>query len=293
MASTDPLTGRVNQWGEPMTEGNATSQDTSLANAQAANQAWTQSTSEQAARITKKDPAVFMGYTSIDFSSLSEADQIRAETGRLSTRTERTMAASEAANQFYDWDQKTKDAFISKLALAGRDVDNLTDGQMAEIWAGYVGQAAAYYKGGFGQTLTPWDILAKDMRSREAAALKPRTVTQTATNLDLSSALTARAIFQQASQALLGRAPTQAEAKAFQAKLNAYERANPGVATTTSNYAGGTGDLVSQSTVSTGGVQAADRAMIAEESAKADPEYGAYQASTSGMNWLMEMVNGG
>ena len=37
--------------------------------------------------------------------------------------------------------------------------------------------------------------------------------------------------------------------------------------------------------------RAAPRPMVHD--VKADPEYGAYQAATNGMNWLMEMVDGG
>lgn len=241
-----------------------------------------------------KDPLVFLGFgqapttTPVGPYAPGYKPSVLTSGGGV---THETLRLSEVAAQYYTWDQKTKDKFLTQLALTGADVDNLPDAKIAQLWGAYAEQAAAYYSAG--KAVTPWDILAKDREQREKAVLKPRTVTQTATNLDLSSALTARAIFQEATRALLGRAPTKAETRSFQSRLNAYERANPAVATTTSNYAGGTGDLVSQSTVSTGGVQAADRAMIAEESAKADPEYGAYQASTSGMNWLMEMVNGG
>lgn len=243
-----------------------------------------------------KDPAVYMGQVGT-VAGLSAADQARAESGKLNVLKDDAPPLSAVAAQYHTWDQKTHDKFLTQLSLAGYDTDKMRDNDVFEMWANYSAQAAAKYAAGV--KLTPWDMLAKDRKQRESTVVQPRTVTQTATNLDISSALTARAIFQEATKALLGRAPTKAETRTFQSRLNAYEQANPQTTTTTTSYAGGiagavgTGDVTGQSSVTSGGTTSADRAMIAEDAAKADPEYGAYQAATSGMNWLMEMVNGG
>lgn len=241
-----------------------------------------------------KNPAVFLGTIGISDLDRKEA---RFEGAPLPGPVDNTLPLSEVAAQYHTWDQKTHDKFLTQLSLAGYDTDKMRDNDVFEMWANYSAQAAAKYM--VGVKLTPWDMLAKDRKQRESVVVAPRSVTQTATNLDISSALTARAIFQEATKALLGRAPTKAETRSFQSRLNAYEKANPQTTTTTTSYAGGlagavgTGDVTGQSSTTRGGVQAADRAMIAEDAAKADPEYGAYQAATSGMNWLMEMVNGG
>lgn len=241
-----------------------------------------------------KDPLVYLGTVRTNALDVKEA---RMEGATAPSSVEYALPLSQVEAQYYTWDQKTKDQFLTQLALTGQDVEGMPDGKLAALWAAYAGQAASYRTAG--KNLTPWDILAKDRKQRESAIVKPRTVTQTATNLDISSALTARAIFQEATKALLGRAPTKAELRTFQSRLNAYEQANPQTTTTTTSYAGGlagaagTGDVTGQSSVTRGGVQAADRAMIAEDAAKANPEHGAYQAATSGMSWLMEMVNGG
>lgn len=233
---------------------------------------------------------VFLGFT------LSDADRKEARMEGAQAFSE--LPASAVAAQYYTWDQKTKDKFLLSLGLAGvQNPDQLPDSEIQKLWASYVNQAAAYNTSGV--KLTPWDVISKDMKQRETAYQKARTVTTTSTNLDMSSALTARAIFQEASRALLGRAPTKAETKLFQSQLNAYERANPQTTTTTTSYAGGavgapgTGEATGQSSTTKGGVTSADRAMMAEDAAKADPEYGAYQAASNGMNWLMEMINGG
>lgn len=205
--------------------------------------------------------------------------------------THTTANLSQVQNQYYDWDQKTKDKFLSQLALAGYDTTRMRDNDVASLWANYAEQAARYYKNGGGQAVSPWDILAKDRRQREAYLKTPRTETTTGTQVQLSTAGDAHAIFLQSAKALLGRDPTKAEIKAFQNQLNAYERANPQKVTTVSNYVGDT--LQSQSQTTTGGVSAEDRSLLAMEDIKKDPEYGAYQAATNGMNWLMEMVQGG
>jgi len=244
-----------------------------------------------------KDPLVYLGQREDPRLSGSSGYYSSLGAGGKPQLIDDAVSLSQVASQYYTWDQKTKDKFLTQLALTGQDVDNMPDAKIAALWGAYSEQAAAYYASG--KKLTPWDIIAKDRSQREQAYVKPRSVTQTATNLDISSALTARAIFQEATRALLGRAPTKAETRSFQARLNAYEQANPQTTTTTTTYAGGmagaagTGDATGSTSVTKGGVASADRAMMAEDTAKADPEYGAYQAATNGMNWLMEMVNGG
>jgi hypothetical protein len=200
-----------------------------------------------------------------------------------------TATLTEVANQYYSWDQKTKDKFLSQLALTGRDVTGLADAQIAQLWRAYAQQAGAYFSAG--QRLTPWDVIAKDMKQREIFMKTPRTVTQTATDVQLSTSEDAHAIFLQAAQSLLGRDPTKSEIKTFKAALNAYEKANPRTTTTISQYLGD--QLQSQSQQTSGGVSAEARGLMAMEDIKKDPEYGAHQAATNGMNWLMEMVQGG
>src|SRR5437899_344585 len=200
---------------------------------------------------------------------------------------------SAASGLYYQFDSKTKDKFLTQLGLAGVDVTRLSDSNLADLWGNYVKQAASYY--GAGKTnISPWDILAKDRMQREstqAAAMTPRTVTQTQTAYDLSTRADAQAIFYQAAQQLLGRDPTKKEVSSFQTSLNAYEKANPTVATTTSSYKGS--ELQSQTTTTKGGVKEGTRQQMALEAAKADPEYGAYQAATTYMDALMQKIRGG
>lgn len=236
-----------------------------------------------------KDPGVYLGQMEQPGMSGSSSYYAYLAGGGKAKTVDNVMALSQVQQQYYTWDQKTKDKFLSQLAFTGRDVTGLADAQIAALWGAYAQQAGMYYAAG--QKLTPWDILAKDMQQRERFMKTPRTVKQTSTDIQTSTAQDAHAIFLQAAQSLLGRDPTKSEIKSFQAQLNAYEAANPRTTTTTSQYLGD--QLQSQSQTTSGGVTAEARGLLAMEDVKKDPEYGAYQAATSGMNWLMEMVNGG
>ncbi len=199
------------------------------------------------------------------------------------------IGQDQAQNMYYTWDGKTKSKFLSQLSLAGYDTGGMKDAQLASLWAGYVEVAGKYSQAG--KWVSPWEVIGKDIAQREAAASKPKTVTQTSKQYNLSTAEDAHALFQGAAQALLGRDPTKAEISRFKGILNKYEQSNPAITTTTSNYIGS--DLQSQTSTTKGGVSAASQQLMAQEEAKKNPEYGAYQAATNGMNWLMEMIGGG
>lgn len=231
-----------------------------------------------------KDPLVYLGvkkHTPMYGSSSYYAAQSAGA-------YDNTVKLSEVANQYYNWDNKTKNKFLTQLGLAGYDTSGMKDSQIAQLWGNYAAQAAQYF--GQGRRLTPWDILAKDRDQREAYMNTPRTVTQSSTSYDMSTREDAHGIFLQAAQSLLGRDPTKAEIGAFQKALNAYEQANPTVTTQTSNYVGDT--LQSQSSTTKGGVKEGARQLMALEDVKADPEYGAYQAATTYFDAMMEMIGG-
>jgi len=198
------------------------------------------------------------------------------------------MSASDAGQMYYQWDAKTKNQFLYQLALAGYNTDSIRDSQLQQLWAGYVNVAASYQANG--KQISPWDALGKDIAQHTQAQAKPKTVTQTQKTYNISTAEDAAALFQGAAQTLLGRDPTKSEQSRFKQILNKYEQAHPAETTTTSNYLGA--DLQSQSSTSTGGVSAAAQQYIAQEESKKNPEYGAYQAATNGMNWLLGMIGG-
>lgn len=226
---------------------------------------------------TAKDPEVFVQW-----------GQAPPGVGGFALTPKVTSTVSKITGEYYTWDQKTKDKFLAHVELAGFDTRGMKDAQLAALWGSYVQQAASYYAQG--RTVTPWDIMTKDGQQREAYLNTPRTVTQKSTQYDLSTEGDARAIFYTAAQQLLGRDPTKSEVSSFQKALNAMERQNPTVTTTTSNYVGDT--LQSQESTSQGGVKEGARQMQAMDTAKAKPEYGAYQAATTYFDAMMEMLGG-
>lgn len=266
----------------PSPSSNAAPQDPSVTKKRTANEvaeAFASLGTSSSSRGGTKDPLVFLGW----------GGQYEGAYGpMIPLRKEKTGKLSDVANQYYNWDDKTKNKFLSQLNLAGYDTSQMRDAQVAQLWGTYAAQAAQYFAQG--RKLTPWDILSRDMEQRETYLNTPRSVTQTSTSYDMSTREDAHAIFLQAAQSLLGRDPTKAEISTFQKALNAYEKANPTVTTQTTNYMGDT--VTGQTSTTKGGVKEGARQLMAMEDVKRDPEYGAYQAATTYFDAMMEMIGG-
>lgn len=219
--------------------------------------------------------------------------------------------ASDVMMDYYRWDYNTRQSFLNSLQGVGVDVSKQTDSQLAQKWADYVNQSAAYTS--LGKPINPWAVIGMDIFSQEGrrkaeAEKGPVTATTSATttmsDVNLSTQLDAKAMLYQASKTLLGRAPSDAETANFYAALNAQETANPQITTTTNNSTvtstegtvGGPGpsrtEETSQNRVTSGGLSADAKQMLVIEEAKKNPEYGAYQAATTFTDALKEMVYG-
>ena len=74
------------------------------------------------------------------------------------------------------------------------------------------------------------------------------------------------------------------------AAIAGFEKANPTITTATTNYVGD--DVTGQTSTTKGGVKDSARSLMAMEDVKADPEFGAYQASTTYFDAMMEMIGG-
>jgi hypothetical protein len=198
------------------------------------------------------------------------------------------LPASQASAAVFQWDSQTENKFKSQLALAGYDLSGMDQQKIAQLWSQYVNLAANYSLNG--QDLSPWQVLQKDIATHES--VQPRTVMSQTKQYNISTYEDAFGLYEKVAQNLLGRNPTKAETASFQKILNQYEYAHPTTTTWQSTYMGS--QLQDrQATKTTGGVTAQAQAAIAEEQAKQDPEYGAYQAATNGMNWLMKAIGGG
>jgi len=199
------------------------------------------------------------------------------------------MGVEQLSSEYYNWDQKQKDRFRARLGLINKNALTASDSDLAKTWADYVQQSANYFSAGV--TLSPDDILDKDIAARSTQSLAG-TKTTTTTDTNLTSRQDSDAIFNSAAKALLGRAPTPEEYAAFQGTLNSAEAANPVQATTTTTT-DEFGNAVSSSRTSTGGIGAGGAQLLAQQAAQANPEYGAYQAATTYWNAAMQMIQRG
>ncbi len=212
----------------------------------------------------------------------------------------------EVSNEYFMWDERKKEEFRSRIKMAGLDPTRLSDTQLAGIWRGYVEQAAQYRANGTNRT--PDEVIGYDMIAHERMRLEeiekkaqqgPVTTTSIQQSTDMSTKLDAKALLYTAARTLLGRAPSESETGNFFAALNAEEAANPTRTTTVSTTTPGTdaeGMQIDQQQTQTqtteGGVSADAKSMLAMDAAKANPEYGAYQAGTKVHDAFMDLVYG-
>lgn len=238
-------------------------------------------------------------YTGTGASPIGQLQQTRETAGKglppvTVTKTPTYSTVGQVSTDYFRFDYNTRQSFINSLKGLGQDVSKMNDADFAAAWRAYTIQAAQQTVNG--RNMTPWDVVALDLLTREKQrqeeVLKgPKTTTATQTATDLSTRLDAKAILYQASQTLLGRAPTDTETSNFWSNLNQQESANPQVTTTTSTTAP-TGELIDQQQVRTGGVSAEARQMLVMDEAKSNPEYGAYQVATKFQDALMGLVYG-
>lgn len=120
----------------------------------------------------------------------------------------------------------------------------------------------------------------------------PKFKTDTSSRIDLTDPETARAITTSLFQQLVGRDPGEGELGSFAAALARAERAAP-VQTTTTREFNSLGEVVNESSTSSGGVTAAGKQQLLMEKLKATPEAGVHQAATTYMNATKNAIWGG
>jgi hypothetical protein len=151
-------------------------------------------------------------------------------------------------------------------------------------------------KGQYG-TIRQGDWMVDAATGEKVKYVGATTKTTTSRSINLSSAEDVQAITTQVLTQALGRAPTPKEVAQYKATINAQEKANPTVTTTTSkitpDVAAGTADVTDQSSVTTGGVSAAAQQQLIQDSAQKTQEYAKYQAGTTYYNAMMSMLAGG
>jgi len=194
-----------------------------------------------------------------------------------------TLKLSDAKNAIFA-DDAYRGKVAQQMVAAGLlDPTQINDlGAIQKAWNQVVGQAAAFYAAG--NYRTPEEVIALINVQRKHTKTFPRTTTADSTqaqDFGTDGPSRIRATLQQT----LGRAPTAGEMATYQAGLNAAAQANPqqqhSVTTQDAN-----GNTVTNTTNS-GGI---DPTEVLGQMAQTDPEYGAYQASTTYMDALKQAI---
>ena len=195
-----------------------------------------------------------------------------------------TLKVSEAEAKIFEDDAyraKVAAEMVSAGLLQPEEINNL--GAIQAAWNRVVGQAAQFYLAGNGRT--PEEVIRLiNIQKKAKAAPVPTTTTDNTTqvqNFDTSAPTDIR----RALQNMLGRAPTSQEMQSYQAGLNSAAQANPQQQQTVT-HDDGKGNVTRDVTQS-GGI---DPTEVIGQMAQADPEYGAYQASTTYMDALRQAI---
>lgn len=222
----------------------------------------------------------------------------------------------EATQDFFKWGDKKQRDFLAQGIIGG--LLSLGDGPMeaSKLWKKLVKEAAAYGKAG--KKITPIDIMASYAAAsgggnawHSQGVWEVNTVTgerryagpgtylgkgkslQTDTRVDLTDPDTARAVATKLFQDMMGRDPGAGELGTFASALHSAEEGSPVVQNTTTQYDMETGQALSTSTQSSGGLSAEGKSYIGEQQIKKNKEYGVHQAVTTYQNALDALVFGG
>lgn len=214
-----------------------------------------------------------------------------------------TMTESQAIASMANWSPEELSKWKDTLVHAGllKPGKNVTYAQLQAQWANAVQDAAQAYTVS-GKQVTPYDIVdimgtvngAGGTTGGLAAGSVPGGTKQTETDrtVDHVSNEEASQILRNAFEQAVGRAPTDTEVEEFANRLHTAIRQNPTVTKTTATMdANGnvTRNVDSEGGFGSGGVGGFANSM-AQQDAMADPEYGAYQASTTYFNALLQAI---
>lgn len=220
----------------------------------------------------------------------------------------KTMTESQAVASFHAWDADKltswKDLLVQKGLLAS---DKVTYAKLQSEWTSAVQNAAQAYTVG-GQQVTPYDMvdlmatvngtggssggLASGALS--SGALKPGTTRSSETDrvVDHVSDEEATSIVNNAFEQAVGRAPSDTERSEFANRLHTAIQNNPTTTKITASM--DPQGNVTRNESSTGGFGSGGVTgfanSTAQQDAMADPEYGAYQASTTYFNALLNAI---
>lgn len=196
---------------------------------------------------------------------------------------DKTEKQSDAILKIYKDDafrSKIADQMIAAGLIAPTQSNDL--GAIADAWAKVVGQAAQFYQAG--NARTPEEVIGMINVQKKAKAAAVPTV-QTFDSTEAQTFTDAPTQIRGVLQKMLGRDPSPEEMQSYQAGLTSAAQANPTTSHTVLNT-DAQGNQVSNTTKG-GGI---DPTEVLGQLSQADPEYGAYQASTTYMDALKSAI---
>lgn len=247
--------------------------------------------------VSGKAPMVYWGKSSTvihkntsgrDSSSQEEGDK---RLGIGNRAPDATMTLQGAVADWYSWSDAERAAFARRvygLGLTGDPSDLYGQGGAFSVWQNAVQQASNFYTFANRQ-VTPWQAVDL-MANKPGGGLQPKTQTQTSTSVNIPTVQDAHALTRGIYQSLMGRDPDENEQDRLASMITGYAQKHPSKTTTTQ-----TTDIhgnTSSSSSTTGGVTQAGMQDMLSQQAKADPEYGAYQAASTYWNALTSALGG-
>jgi hypothetical protein len=239
-----------------------------------------------------KAPVVFWGVspgTSRGAHNADSLDRGASELG-ITPGGAKEVGLQEAVADWYKWSDAERAGFAKRLYGLGLISDpNDLYGQNGAFagWQNAVQTASNFYMAA-GRKVTPWQ--AVDLMANTAGGPQSKTQTNTSRSFNIPTVEDAHVATKQIFQALMGRDPDKNELDRYGSMMSAYAQKHPTVTkqTQTTDIHGNT----TSSSTSSGGYSAAGVTDMLSDRAKADPEYGSYQAATTYFNALIGAMGG-
>lgn len=248
------------------------------------------------------DERVFMGGTSsykVEVPGTppnkfaAEFDPASIPTETETRQAPQTLTVTQAMNMPYTWDEDEVNDAIKKFRAAGIDIDSfdLGEGSLVAMWGTMVNRAAMMFSLSEGKKeVTPWDVLDLYKKEADAAGIGPFTGSKTTVKRNVTDITEGQAFaaLQSTLSELLGRDPSDQEARDYAYRVNHLAATNPAIQRTVTEYKNGR--AVSSSSHTDPGFTADDLAMEAYERAQDDPDYAEYRSASYLFNAAMSAL---
>jgi hypothetical protein len=211
----------------------------------------------------------------------SERDDVIRRLGIKPATTAKELTVQDAVADWYKWSDQERSAFGQRLYKLGLVKDPHDYGAVFNTWQSAVQEASNFYSFA-GKKVTPWQVL--DVVA--GGANGPRPSTHVEKNFSIPTVEDAHAATKQLFQALMGRDPDHSELDRYASMMTSYAQKHPKITKTVTDIHG------NNTVTNSGGVSDAALGDVLSNQAKADPEYGSYQAATTYFNALIGSLGG-